>query len=56
MGLLNTIAVAAGKGGVLKTTLACHLAVAATHGGRAWVEENPSGGASFRVELPLRQP
>ena len=29
---------------------------AATHGGRAWVEENPSGGASFRVELPLRQP
>ena len=29
---------------------------AETHGGRAWVEENPSGGASFRVELPLRQP
>jgi two-component system, OmpR family, sensor histidine kinase MtrB len=29
---------------------------AATHGGRAWVEDNPSGGASFRVELPLRQP
>jgi len=28
---------------------------AATHGGRAWVEDNPSGGASFRVELPLRQ-
>ncbi len=28
---------------------------AAMHGGRAWVEDNPSGGASFRVELPLRQ-
>jgi PAS domain S-box-containing protein len=28
---------------------------AATHGGRAWVEDNGSGGASFRVELPLRQ-
>jgi len=28
---------------------------AASHGGRAWVEDNPSGGASFRVELPLRQ-
>jgi PAS domain S-box-containing protein len=28
---------------------------AASHGGRAWVEDNASGGASFRVELPLRQ-
>jgi PAS domain S-box-containing protein len=28
---------------------------AAMHGGRAWVEDNPGGGASFRVELPLRQ-
>jgi PAS domain S-box-containing protein len=28
---------------------------AAIHGGRAWVEENPGGGASFRVELPVRQ-
>jgi PAS domain S-box-containing protein len=28
---------------------------AAAHHGRAWVEENPGGGASFRVELPLRQ-
>jgi PAS domain S-box-containing protein len=28
---------------------------AAMHRGRAWVEENPGGGASFRVELPLRQ-
>lgn len=24
------------------------------HGGRAWVEERPGGGASFRVLLPLR--
>ncbi len=22
------------------------------HGGRAWVEERPGGGASFRVHLP----
>jgi PAS domain S-box-containing protein len=28
---------------------------AALHGGRAWVEENPGGGASFRVFLPERQ-
>jgi PAS domain S-box-containing protein len=27
---------------------------AAVHGGRAWVEENPGGGASFRVFLPSR--
>jgi PAS domain S-box-containing protein len=27
---------------------------AALHGGRAWVEENPGGGASFRVFLPSR--
>jgi len=28
----------------------------ALHGGHAWVEENPGGGASFRVFLPARQP
>jgi PAS domain S-box-containing protein len=28
---------------------------AAAHHGRAWVEDNPGGGASFRVELPVRQ-
>jgi PAS domain S-box-containing protein len=27
---------------------------AALHGGRVWVEENPGGGASFRVHLPAR--
>jgi signal transduction histidine kinase len=27
----------------------------ALHGGRAWVEENPGGGASFRVFLPARR-
>ena len=28
----------------------------ALHGGRAWVEDNPGGGASFRVFLPAHQP
>jgi len=28
---------------------------ATLHGGRAWVEENPGGGASFRVLLPARR-
>jgi PAS domain S-box-containing protein len=28
---------------------------AAVHGGRAWVEDSAGGGASFRVQLPLRQ-
>jgi signal transduction histidine kinase len=28
---------------------------AAVHGGRAWVEDNPGGGASFRVLLPARR-
>jgi PAS domain S-box-containing protein len=28
---------------------------AALHGGRAWVEDNPGGGASFRVWLPAQQ-
>jgi signal transduction histidine kinase len=28
----------------------------ALHGGRAWVEDSPTGGASFRVFLPQRQP
>jgi PAS domain S-box-containing protein len=29
---------------------------AALHGGRAWVEDSPAGGASFRVFLPSSQP
>ncbi len=28
----------------------------ALHGGRAWVQDNPGGGASFRVFLPEHQP
>jgi PAS domain S-box-containing protein len=28
---------------------------AALHGGRVWVQENPGGGASFRVFLPARR-
>jgi signal transduction histidine kinase len=28
---------------------------AAVHDGRVWVEENPGGGASFRVFLPARR-
>jgi PAS domain S-box-containing protein len=28
---------------------------AAVHGGRAWIEDHPGGGASFRVRLPLQQ-
>jgi signal transduction histidine kinase len=28
---------------------------AALHGGRAWIEDHPGGGASFRVRLPIDQ-
>jgi len=28
--------------------------LAQVHGGRAWVEDSPGGGASFRVLLPTR--
>ena len=28
----------------------------AMHGGRAWVEDNPGGGSSFRVFLPAQRP
>lgn len=28
---------------------------AALHGGKAWVQDNAEGGASFRVWIPLRR-
>jgi PAS domain S-box-containing protein len=47
-GDLSAIVPGAGVG------LAIVAQFAALHGGRAWVEENPGGGASFRVFLPSR--
>jgi PAS domain S-box-containing protein len=47
-GDLSAIVPGAGVG------LALVAQFAAVHGGRAWVEENPGGGASFRVFLPSR--
>lgn len=41
-----------GPGSGLGLSLVARLA--ALHGGRAWVEEGIAGGASFRVQLPLR--
>lgn len=45
----NVISVAAGKGGVLKTTLACHLAVAATerHQRVLLIDGDPQGNTSI---------
>jgi PAS domain S-box-containing protein len=45
----STTAMGAGVG------LALVAQFTALHGGRAWVEENPGGGASFRVFLPGRR-
>ncbi|MFL5767068.1 MAG: sensor histidine kinase [Actinomycetota bacterium] len=42
----DTTAVGTGIGLSLVATFA------EMHGGRAWVEERPGGGASFRVALP----
>jgi PAS domain S-box-containing protein len=42
--------VASGRGTGVGLALVAQFA--ALHGGRAWVEENPGGGASFRVFLP----
>jgi PAS domain S-box-containing protein len=42
--------VASGRGTGVGLALVAQFA--ALHGGRAWVEDNPGGGASFRVFLP----
>ena len=46
--------VAAGRGTGVGLALVAQFA--ALHGGRAWVDDNPGGGASFRVFLPANQP
>ena len=46
--------VAAGRGTGVGLALVAQFA--ALHGGRAWVEDNLGGGASFRVFLPARRP
>jgi signal transduction histidine kinase len=45
---------AAGRGTGVGLALVAQFA--ALHGGRAWVEDNPGGGAAFRVFLPSRPP
>ena len=42
--------IASGRGTGVGLALVAQFA--ALHGGRAWVEDNPGGGASFRVFLP----
>ena len=44
--------VASGRGTGVGLALVAQFA--ALHGDRAWVEDNPGGGASFRVFLPTR--
>jgi PAS domain S-box-containing protein len=46
--------IASGRGTGVGLSLVAQFA--ALHGGRAWVEDNPGGGASFRVFLPARPP
>ena len=46
----GTAGVASGRGTGVGLALVAQFA--ALHGGRAWVEDNPGGGASFRVFLP----
>ncbi len=50
----NAVAITAGKGGVLKTSLACHLAGLAADGGwRALlVDADPQGNAMFDLGYP----
>jgi PAS domain S-box-containing protein len=45
--------VASGRGTGVGLALVAQFA--ALHGGRAWVEDNPGGGASFRVFLPTER-
>jgi len=45
--------VASGRGTGVGLALVAQFAT--LHGGRAWVEDNPGGGASFRVFLPERR-
>jgi two-component system sensor histidine kinase KdpD len=42
-----------GSDGGVGLGLAICDAIARTHGGRIWVESGPTGGAAFRVSLPL---
>ena len=53
-GVFNRGAAPAGVPGV-GIGLSLVAQFAALHGGRAWVEDNPEGGASFRVLLPATQ-
>jgi PAS domain S-box-containing protein len=46
--------IASGRGTGVGLALVAQFA--ALHGGRAWVEDNPGGGASFRVFLPTHRP
>jgi PAS domain S-box-containing protein len=48
------VGLASGRGTGVGLALVAQFA--SLHGGRAWVEENPGGGASFRVFLPARPP
>jgi signal transduction histidine kinase len=45
---------ASGRGTGVGLAIVAQFAI--LHGGRAWVEDNPGGGASFRVFLPERPP
>jgi PAS domain S-box-containing protein len=48
----GSVGIAAGRGTGVGLALVAQFA--ALHGGRAWVEDNPGGGASFRVFLPTQ--
>jgi len=48
------VGMASGRGTGVGLALVAQFA--ALHGGRAWVEDSPAGGASFRVFLPSSRP